>query len=136
MDWIDPRSMSTLDTAITNRDPNQNTRLLWLRVLRLTNFNGDWKHSHLSIKWMIMRGLRATSIEIGKRGGNEITDSTFESIDICCLLSISLDDCRNIGDRCLQSIVIGCPCLKKIALCGPNLTDAGLSSIGYGYSQL
>jgi Leucine Rich repeat len=135
-DWIDPRSMSTLDMAITNRDPNQNTRLLWLRVLGLANFSGDWNHSHLSIKWLIMRGLRTTSIEIGKRDGNEITDSTFESINICCPLSISLDECHNIGDQCLKRIAIGCPCLKKISLSGPNITDAGVSSIGYGCSRL
>ena len=64
-EWIDYRSMVTLDVAITNH----RTRILWLQRLRSIS-GGDvnnYMHSDSSMRWLIRRGIKASMIRMNEK---------------------------------------------------------------------
>lgn len=61
-DWLGFGSIGALDVAITNRT----TRVLWLQRVRSVS-EGDvinWQHSHSSVRWLVMRSLRISSMRM------------------------------------------------------------------------
>ena len=87
LSWLDIRSIRRLDTAVGNKDE----RLMWLTSLHSIDSKAidEYKHCHLSIMWLIMRGARATSIRT-RRSNNQITDMTFAGVGILCTQNVDL----------------------------------------------
>ena len=80
--WLGLACLCKLDIAIGNKDE----RLFWLHSLHTMDSKGvneHW-HEHLSIRWLIMRGVRATRIRIRETNlkRNGITDETFAGVGI------------------------------------------------------
>ena len=70
-EWIDYRSMVTLDVAITNH----RRRILWLQRLRSIS-GGDvnnYMHSDSSMRWLIRRGLKPCTIRMNEKYKRSIT---------------------------------------------------------------
>ena len=130
-EWIDYRSMVTLDVAITNH----RTRILWLQRLRSIS-GGDvnnYMHSDLSMRWLIRRGLKPCTTRMNVKCKGSITDSTFEGIDAASLRHVSLNGCDLITDTCISVIAHGCRLLQSIDLTGcRRVTDVGVSAVGNG----
>ena len=84
LSWLDLICICKLDTAIGNG----NERSLWLHILHTMDSIAvdEYDHSHLSVRWLITRGARATKIRIKQRSleCNGITDETFAGV---CILS-------------------------------------------------
>ena len=77
LSWLDIGSICSLDTAVGNKDE----RLMWLDSLHLIDSKAiaRYAHHHSSIRWLIMRGARATSIRV-RRLDSQITDTTFAGV--------------------------------------------------------
>ena len=62
LSWLDLICICELDIAIGNNDE----RLLWLHSLHTMDSGlvDEYGHTHLSIRWLITRGARATRIRI------------------------------------------------------------------------
>ena len=144
-EWIDYRGMGVLDIAITNR----RMRLVWLqRLAGISNTDGDgWAHSHLSMRWLIMRGLKTSRIQMNVKNRAEISDLTFEGFKIANVRHVCLADCRNITDDCCLfqflskrdgiSLDVGRHLVESIDLhCCESITDEGVSALALGCPQL
>ena len=142
-EWIDFRSIGTLDVAITNR----RIRILWLQRLRsVTDENFEnWVHSHSSMRWLITRGLRTSRIHIIDESEEDvendeeeevdeksesITDLTFEGLDATNLREIKFESCLLITDTTISIISPESSPLRSIDLgdCR-RITDTGLLSL-------
>ena len=96
--WLDIGSICSLDTAVGNKDE----RLMWLRSLHSINCKSidEHEHCHASIKWLIMRGARATSIRARRSNltsDHLITDMTFAGVGILCTQN------EDSADQCFLS---------------------------------
>ena len=91
LSWLDFGSICYLDTAVGNVDE----RSLWLHSLHTMDNKAvdDYRHCHSSMRWLITRGARSTSIQVTNRKDNRITDKTFAGIGI-----------RTHSTRCTDSI--------------------------------
>ena len=137
--WLPLKSFSNLDIAISNADD----RLLWMRCLGMidTNVINQYTHfCHLSIRWLITKGVRTTCIRIEYDFGcgvNQITDTTFSgfgfpprqldfdstkassdytgglSIKDCVI--VDLTSCR-VTDMNVIDLARGCPQLHTVVL--------------------
>ena len=130
-DWVDFRSMGTLDTAITNRS----TRITWLNSLPSLS-GGDfdsWMHGHLSMRWLIARGIRTSSIQINSNYSDSITHLTLDGIDAARLVHVDLDSCTSITDAAVLVLGLQCPLLQSIDLgfCD-SVSDVGILAVGQG----
>ena len=126
LSWFDFGCLGKLDTAIGNADE----RLMWLHSLHMMDSKAfdDYEHSHSSIRWLIRRGARATSIRF--RGDNlehdRITDQTFAGVSI---LSTKSADTNCSDDN---AVAEGCPHLTSINLSNcDRISDIGVSAIAY-----
>ena len=91
LSWLDVGSICSLDTAVGNKDE----RLMWLRSLHSIDSKAidDYEHCHLSIKWLITRGARATSIRARRSNlisDRQITDMTFAGVGVLCTQNVDL----------------------------------------------
>ena len=131
LSWFDLVCICKLDIAIGNSDE----RLLWLRALHQMGSKAvdEYEHSHSSIRWLIRRGARATSIRF--RGDNlehdRITDQTFAGVGI---LSTQSADTNCSDDN---AVAEGCPHLTSINLSNcDRISDIGVSAIAEGCRHL
>ena len=117
-EWIDIRTIGILDMAVTNRM----TRVVWLRFLRsikCVTIN-HWMHSHASIRWLITRGLRVTSIHINILCRHQISDLTFRDVEtgreggLSQLQHIDIGRCGSVTDAGISALAQGCPLLQTI----------------------
>ena len=93
LSWLDIGSICSLDTAVGNK----NERLMWLRSLHSIDSKAidEYGHCHLSIKWLITRGARATSIRASRSNlkspsDRQITDMTFAGVGILSTQNVDL----------------------------------------------
>lgn len=103
-EWIDFHSVGRLDIAVTGDDG-----ALWLKPLRVIHLfkTEDYKHTHSSMRWLIMRHVRISSIQISVfTGTDEITDLTFKGINIHCLQSLSLESCTYLTDVGILALAV------------------------------
>ena len=108
LSWLDINSICSLDTAVGNLVE----RLIWLRSLNSIDSKviDDYQHCHSSIKWLIMRGARATSIRArrsNRTSDRQITDMTFAGMGI--LFTQNVDSVNQglfswLGIKCDTSI--------------------------------
>ena len=154
--WVDLVCLCQLDIAIGNIDD----RLLWLRSLGTMDSKAvdAYEHCHSSIRWLTMRGARATTIRIKGTdlARDRITDQTFAGVgsfftsnadigDSACTLtnhSIVGDRLRNRDITIETSTVVsvrpwGICHLKSIDLsyC-QNISDIGISALAEGCHDL
>ena len=96
LSWLDLVCICMLDIAIGYTDE----RLLWLRSLHTidTKAIDEYYHSHSSIRWLIMRGARATRIRISGSTfeRDRITNETFEGVGIQSTQNADKDDSNYI----------------------------------------
>jgi Leucine Rich repeat len=155
--WHSVQTLGLLDIAVSSND----VRKLWLEILKsITSKTIDeWRHSHLSIKWVIDRRIRVTQVLVNVRHRNEVSDLTFEAVGISSgtvddeeggdeyilsiwegcqyLLSVGLGGCKRITDVGLSALAHGCSQLQTIHLSGcDEITDVGISALGHGCSRL
>ena len=90
LSWFDFGCLCKLDIAIGNAYE----RLLWLHSLHMMDSKAvdEYKHSHASIRWLIRRGARATSIRIGRLERDRITDQTFAGVGSLFTSNADRDD--------------------------------------------
>ena len=92
LSWLDLASICTLDTAIGSKDE----RSLWLHSLHTMDSKAvdEYGHSHLSIRWLISRGARATKITIRRRKVERdgVTNETFAGVGILSSQGTHTDD--------------------------------------------
>jgi F-box and leucine-rich repeat protein 2/20 len=128
---IDFRSMGTLDMAITNR----RTRMMWLQLLRSIS-GGDvdnWLHNHSSMRWLITRGVRTSSLRMNSKHCASITDLTIIDLDIATVRHVSLRDCQRITGVFVSTIAARCPLIESIDLCGCGGVDGeSISALAHG----
>jgi hypothetical protein len=96
-------------------------------------------HSHSSMRWLISRDLRTSSIMMSDQYCDQITDLTFESMNIPGLERISLDSCYNVTYDIIRAVLRGCPLLVEISLAYCNhrgMTDAIPLELGLWCPQL
>ena len=81
LSWLSVGSICSLDTAVGNVDE----RLMWLHSMHSIDSKSidEYKHYHSSIRWLIKRGARATSIRARRSkltSDRQITDMTFAGV--------------------------------------------------------
>ena len=104
LSWLDIGSICSLDTAVGNKVE----RLMWLHSLYSIDSKAinDYEHCHLSIRWLITRGARATSIRArrsNRKSARKITDMTFAGVGILCtqnVNSVNQGFLRWLGMKC------------------------------------
>ena len=148
LSWLDIGSICSLDTAVGNK----NERLMWLRRLHSIDSKAidDYEYCHSSIKWLIKRGARATSIRARRSNltsNRQITDMTFAGVGI--LLTQNADsvnqgflsllgkrfnrDTSDGSDKVEFIVTQGCPLLTSIYLGGcQSISDIGVSAVAQG----
>lgn len=161
--WLDFASIGYLDIAVGNVAE----RLLWLHSLLTidTKAIDEYRHSHASIRWMIMRGTRTTIIRVKDRSdtvigrqGDDITDETFADLGLLysegadtlgfgstiseSILRLKLrnSDIGNFENYLSSNMTIrswSCSHLTLIHLRGClRISDFGLSAIAQGCPRL
>ena len=108
LSWLDISSICSLDTAVGNVDE----RLMWLHSLHSIDSKAidEYEHWHSSVRWLIMRGARATSIRARRSNltsDRQITDMTFAGVGILCTQnvdSVNQGFLRWLGINCDTSI--------------------------------
>ena len=129
--WLDVKCIGVLDTAITTRT----LRPHWLQRLRSIDAAvfSNWHCNYSSITWLIQRGIRTSCIQILPKSLHQISNETFEWIDIPSLLSINLAGCIAITNEAISTIADGCPKLRSVNLNGcVGVDDAGLTALARG----
>ena len=160
LSWLDVGSICSLDTAVGNK----NERLMWLDSLHSMDSKAidEYEHCHASIKWLITRGARATSIRARRSNltsDRQITDMTFAGMGILCTqnvdsvnegflswLGMNCDTCQGflswLGMNCATSNGLdeaefmrrqGLSQVTSIDLYNClNISDVGVSAIAHG----
>ena len=155
LSWFDIGVICCLDSAVGN----VTERLLWYQYLSAVDNKAinEYAHCHSSVRWLISRGTRTTSIQFRNQyfDGREvvgINDETFlGSRDSNSLMRFTRSwmsslkeivvDCNSNNYRAaaagVSSIVNGCPHLTFINLSGcRSITDIGVSAIAEGCPHL
>ena len=142
LSWLDVGSICSVDTAVGNKDE----RLMWLHSLHLIDSKAidEYEHCHRSIRWLIMRGARATSIR-ARRSNRQVADMTFAGVGILCTQnvdSVNQGFSRWLGIKCDTSNGLdkalfirpqGLSQVTSIALYDcQSLSDIGVSAIAQG----
>ena len=142
LSWLDIGSICSLDTAVGNVDE----RLMWLHSLHSIDSKAidKYEHCHLSIRWLIKRGARATSIRAlrSNTSDRQITDMTFAGVGLLCTQnvdSVNQDFLRWLGmnietsnglDKALSIRTQGLLQVTSMDLCNcESISDVGVSAI-------
>jgi F-box and leucine-rich repeat protein 2/20 len=124
--YLDVCSVNMLDTSISNRIE----RTLWLASLRFLNMESfhEFEHSSLSLRWLILRGVQTTKIQIKPSDQRTIQES-FDGIDIPLLVYVDFSLCLHLSDDSISSLALGCPHLKTLILRGCRIKDAAIEAV-------
>ena len=84
------KELGNLDMAVSNHD----TREDWLEILAKSASQtvNDWHHSHISMKWVIIRCICITQIHVKDEKCVKVCDSTLEAIGTNVVRPVSCDD--------------------------------------------
>ena len=149
--WLDVRSLGVLDIAVSSHS----ARKPWLITLTSISCQAihAWRHSHASLRWLMMRAIHVTQVLVDPYHNDRVSDLTFVPVGITCgrnsyddeakydsilsiwegrkyLLSINLSKCQGITDIGLSALGRGCGQLHTINLSGcGSITDVGLSAL-------
>ena len=156
--WLNVQSLGLIDIAVSS----YSARKQWLIILQSITCHAInvWRHSHSSMRWIMMRNIRVIHIQMKLDNSDRISDLTFEPVDISGtpasygdevendsilskwegrkhLQSIDLHNCKGITDMGLSALGHGCGQLQTIDLSQCQcITDMGLSALGHGCGQL
>jgi hypothetical protein len=121
--WFDVDSLLAFDKLITkdqddlNRASIHSVTAMWLRCLKnaggLSVLN-DFEYDLTTIRWLIQRGISASSIKFKKSVGIEKTDLL--NLSVTLLETADLRECRNIMDVNVSAVATGCTNLRLIDL--------------------
>ena len=106
------KELGNLDMAASNHSAREQ----WLSALKSSASQAvdEWHHSHISMKWVIMRCIRITQVHVKYEKCFKLSDSTLEAIDIDLLRTVMYDDMErvlrkhvsfNFGDRTMWCYV-------------------------------
>ena len=132
--WLDVRSLSTLDVAISCH----RLRPRWITLLQCLRSPAvdDWGHSLSSLMWLSKRGIRASRVQMTK-DTSRVRVCEVLQVDTSDLVALGLRLCFNTTNQCVMDIINRCPKLRSINLAGCNkVTDDGVSALGAGCGQL
>ena len=109
--WLDIRSLSALDIAITCRPE----RLIWLACLRAIDSAAidTFLHYSSSIKWLVGRNITITRIQINP--SYPLVDNQFEGLITSSVRMINLRGCK-LADGVLTFLAHACPLLQHVDL--------------------
>jgi F-box and leucine-rich repeat protein 2/20 len=126
LNYLDVRSVNVLDTSISNRKD----RSSWLASVRLLNMESlhEFEHSSLSLRWLILRGIQTTKIQI-KTSDQSTIQNSLDGIDIPLLTFVDFSNCLHLSDNSISSLSQGCPHLKTLILRGCRLKDAAIEAV-------
>ena len=134
--WLDFRCLGVMDMAVTNALE----RRTWLSILSAVEGNilDDWRHCHLSLRWLIKRSVNPKIIstcDISERKSRRVI--TFDSVADISMNSLESIELRHgsMTDAIVPVLVRGCPRLMSIELSG-HFTGSGISALAYGFPQL
>ena len=133
--WLDVKCIGVMDTAITTRT----LRPKWLERLKLIDAAVfcKWQYNHSSIIWLILRGIRTSSIQILPKCLHQIGYESFKLIEIPYLLAINLAGCLAISNEAISIIADGCPKLRSVNLNGcVEVGDTGISALARGCREI
>ena len=124
--YLEMRCVNVLDVSISN----VKERSLWLASLRFLNIQclHEFEHSHVSLRWLILRGIQTTKIHIKLSGQKTIEDS-LDGIDIPLLAYANFSFCSHLTDDSVRSLALGCPHLKTLILRGCRINDAAMEAV-------
>ena len=128
--WLDVRSLSTLDVAVSCH----RLRPCWMTLLQCLKSPAvdDWGHSLSSLIWLSRRGIRASRVEM-KMDTSRVRVCDILLVETSDILALGLRDCCNTTDQCVMDVINRCPKLRSIDLGGCNkVTDAGVIGLGAG----
>jgi hypothetical protein len=111
-------------------------RKQWLFILKSISCKAIdlWLHSHSSMRWVILRNIRVSQFFADWGQSDKISDLTFEAARINGGRTLSGEE---IKGESISLIWEQGKYLKSIYLSGcQGITDAGLSALCYGCSQL
>ena len=134
--WLDLQCLGVMDMAVTNALE----RGTWLSILSAVEGNilDDWRHCHLSLRWLIKRGMNPKIIDTcdvtERKSRRAVMYSTLVNISMSSLESIVLRH-GSMTDAIVPLLVRGCPQLISIDLSGV-FTAVGFTAIACGYPQL
>jgi Leucine Rich repeat len=150
--------LGLLDIAVSSHS----TRKQWLIILKSLNCKAIdvWRHSNLSIRWVIKRSIHVSHVLVHFNHCDTISDLTFQAIGINVSRvscgeevsrdytlsiwgghkyphSIDLNNCRGITDKLISALTYGCGQLQTIdiSVCR-GITDASMSAMGDRCGQL
>ena len=150
LSWLDISSICSLDIAVGNEDE----RSMWLHSLHSIDSESvdEYEHCHASVRWLIMRGARATSISARRSDrtlDNQITDETFAGVGVLFTENMDLINrgfsglsgtnfnASNGLDRAIFVRKQSWSPLTLIDLSNcRSISDAGVSAIAQGCPQL
>ena len=129
--WLPIKSISNLDIAISNAY-DRSLWMKWLGIIDVDAINEYNRHSHASIRWLITRGVRTTSIQIIYGYGVSLDADTFSGFGFSSkhvvndvmednevvIGGLSIKDCVSVNLRCT------------------NITDVNISDLARGCPQL
>ena len=130
--WLSMQELGNLDMAVSNHSVRES----WLNTLKASASQAvdEWHHSHTSMKWVMLRCIRITTVLVKQENGFKLSDSTLETVSANVLRNVVYDD---VVSRRELVIWEGCKYLKSIDLSRcQDITDIGVSALGHGCSQL
>ena len=109
--WLDIKSLSTLDIAIACR----RQRLIWLSCLRAIDSAAikAFFHYPSSIKWLIGRNITITSIQMNPK--YHVRKNQFDGLITSSVRIINFHGCP-VHDGVLTSLALACPLLQHADL--------------------
>jgi hypothetical protein len=123
--WLDVKTISTLDEAITNH----HSRQIWMRCLKsvILPTEKDRDFSHSAMRWLISRGVDIKAVVMDP--SNNISDETFDGMHFPSLREFNVHQCDNLTDEFLSLVAMKCPHIEKINLsyCS-NITNKGVAT--------
>ena len=160
MEWLDVRSLSSLDVAATNLIERPRW-LSYLAAMQKSDALNKWIFYDSAASWLSKRAIcprnlhsanshqklfseidisELQSITIGSKDPRcyrNITDSDLNFALRCPnLVVVCLNYCRLITDVGVATIARACPRLLSISLCATNVTDVGMRILSEGCNAL
>ena len=88
--WLNMQELGNLDIAMSNHG----RRMTWLNMLIADSSQAvnEWYHSHLSLRWIIMRSIRIYHVLVNLQHCLTLSDTTFEASNTSCTRSVSVDE--------------------------------------------
>jgi hypothetical protein len=126
--WLDPRTLGALDTAITNT----RSRPQWMKSLSTisTTVFDNLNFGDSSMRWLIKRRINITKIHVDWKKKLQLQDSSLCGIDIPSLISLDLSGCVGITDEGVTAFAHGCPNLSSVNLTGCyDIVSTGISDL-------